>query len=156
MLCCARTQINEEIKKKIVSLAIMDLDWEYLINMASRHRLRPLLYVNLNSICPENVPEDVLGNLKSYYMTNVQKNLMLTGELVKVIEILESNNIKAIPYKGPVLAASGYGKIGLREFGDIDIFIDKTNAIKVKNAMLSNEYELCPLIKIEDSFYMKF
>ena len=156
LLCCARTRINKEIEKKIISLVSMDLDWEYLVNMASRHRLRPLLYVNLNSICPEKLPEDVLGNLKSYYMANVQKNLMLTGELVKIINILESNDIKAIPYKGPVLATSAYGNIGLREFGDIDIFIDKSDALKVKNAMLTNEYELCPPINIEDSFYMKF
>ena len=156
MLCCARTHVNEEINKKIISLASRDLDWEYLVNMASRHRFRPLLYINLNSICPEEVPEDVLGNLKSYYMANVQKNLMLTGELVKVIEILKFNDINAVPYKGPVLASLAYGNIGLREFGDIDIFIDKKNALKVKNAMISNEYELCPPIKIEDSFYMKF
>lgn len=156
MLCCARTKVNDETKNKIISLVSMDLDWEYLINMASRHRLRPLLYVNLNSICPKKVPEDVLGNLKSYYLANVQKNLMLTGELVKVIEILESNNIKAIPYKGPVLATSAYGNIGLREFGDIDLLIDKKDAIKVKNAMLSRGYSLSPQINIEDSFYKKF
>ncbi|MDO9045575.1 MAG: nucleotidyltransferase family protein [Methanobacteriaceae archaeon] len=155
MLSCARTQVNEEIEKKIISLASMDLDWEYLINMVSRHRLRPLLYVNLNSICPKKVPEDVLESLKSYYMANVQKNLMLTGELVKIIEILESNDIKAIPYKGPVLASLAYGNIGLRQFGDIDILIDETDALKVKEIMISEGYELYSNIIIDNAVYMK-
>ncbi len=57
--------------------------------MATRHRLRPLLYYNLNSICPEKVPENVLVDLKEFYHHNVRKNLMLTGELVKVMEVTE-------------------------------------------------------------------
>jgi hypothetical protein len=154
MLCCARTKVNEEIKNKVISLVSTDLDWEYLINMASRHRLRPLLYVNLNAICPKKVPEDVLENLKSYYMANVQKNLMMTGELVKVMKLLEENGINAVTYKGPVLAHSVYGNIGYREFGDIDILIDKSDAINVKNIMISNGYEFYPKIKLNDSIYM--
>lgn len=141
MLCCARTKFNDEIKNKIISLASMDLNWEYLINMASRHRLRPLLYVNLNSICPEKVPEDVLGNLKSYYMANVQKNLMLAGELFKIIEILESNNIKAIPYKGPVLASLAYGNIGLRLINDLDVYINESDVINTKKILILTGYK---------------
>ncbi|MDP2836331.1 MAG: nucleotidyltransferase family protein [Methanobacteriaceae archaeon] len=141
MLSCARTQVNEEIEKKIISLASMDLDWEYLINMVSRHRLRPLLYVNLNSICPKKVPEDVLESLKSYYMANVQKNLMLTGELVKIIEILESNDIKAIPYKGPVLASLAYNNIGLRIINDLDIYVDESNIFKAIEILKLEGYQ---------------
>lgn len=156
MLCCARTQVNEEIKKKIISLASMDLDWEYLINMASRHKLRPLLYVNLNSICPEYVPEDVLGNLKSYYLANVQKNLMLTSELVKVMELLEENGIKCVPYKGPVLSLSAYGSLSLRDFDDLDVLIPRDNAIKTKKILLKNGYEHKFTIKdSHDELYVK-
>ena len=156
ILNCGHSQINDELEKKIIKLVNLNLDWEYIVDMATRHRLRPLLYYNLNKICPDKVPEDVLVSLREFYHSNVRKNLMMTGELVKIIEILESDDIKAIAYKGLVLAASGYGNIGLREFGDIDLFIDKSNALKVRNTMLSNEYELLPPIKIEDSFYMKF
>lgn len=125
--------------------------------MATRHRLRPLLYYNLNSICPEKVPEDVLSGLKEFYQDNVRKNLMLTGELIKVMELLENNGIKAFTYKGPVLAAQAYGNIGLREFGDIDIFIDKEDALKVKDLMIGNGYELYPHLNFkDDEYYLKF
>ena len=80
---------------------------------------------------------------------------MLTGELVKVMELLEDNGIKAFTYKGPVLASQAYGNIGLREFGDIDIFIEKENALKVKDLMIDNEYSVYPKIDIDDSIYMK-
>ena len=66
------------------------------MDMATRHRLRPLLYYNLNAVCPEKVPEDVLIDLREFYHDNVRKNLMLTGELVKVMGLLEDNGIKCI------------------------------------------------------------
>lgn len=123
--------------------------------MASKHRLRPLLYYNLNNVCPEKVPEDFLKYLKDFYHSNTHKNLLFTGELIKIMELLKENKINAFTYKGPVLAHIAYGNIGLREFGDIDIFIDKSDALKAKEVMLKNDYILDPPIKAEDRIYMK-
>ncbi|MGF7119192.1 nucleotidyltransferase domain-containing protein [Methanobacterium oryzae] len=155
MLCCARTKVNEGIKEKIISLIDDKFDWQHLLDIASRHRLKPLLYYNLNAICPKLVHEDTLKELKDSFNANVCKNLMLTGELIKVLNLLESEGITAIPYKGPVLASMAYGNIGLREFRDLDIFIDKSDVLNAKNIIISQGYELYNPIKIEDSFYMK-
>ncbi|MEL7669260.1 nucleotidyltransferase family protein [Methanobacterium sp.] len=155
LLCCARTDVNPEIRDKLWFLIQNKLDWDYLLNLASMHKLLPLLYHNLNFICPEMVPEDILGELKDNFNANVRKNLMMTGELIKILELLESEGITAIPYKGPVLASMVYGNIGLRQFGDIDILINQTDALNVKNIMINNEYKLYVPIVITDSFYMK-
>ena len=156
ILSCGHSQVNEELEKKIMKLVNLDLDWEYIVDMATRHRLKPLLYYNLNKICPDNVPEDVLESLKEFYHSNVQKNLMMTGELVKVMKLLEKNGVNAITYKGPVLAQMAYGNVGLREFGDLDILVDKSDALKVIEIMAQTDYELYPSINIEDSFYLRF
>lgn len=140
LLCCARTNVNPEIMDKILSLVQNDMNWDYLLKMASGHRLMPLLYYNLNSICPKMVPEDILNKLKDNFNANVRKNLMLTGELIKVLNLLESEGITAVPYKGPVLAASTYGNVGLREFNDLDIFIKKQDTFKIIEILLSEGY----------------
>jgi len=156
LLCCARTDVNPEIKDKILYLIENDMDWNYLLNLASRHRLLSLLYHNLNVICPEMVPEDILGELKDNFNANVRKNLMMAGELIKVLNLLESEGITAIPYKGPVLASMAYGNIGLREFGDIDIFVRESEALKAKMLLLSNDFTLCfEFNHITDEFYLK-
>jgi hypothetical protein len=155
LVCCARTNVNSEIKAKILFLVQNKLDWDYLLDLTSRHRLIPLLYHNLSSICPELVPEDILSELKEYFDANVRKNLMMTGELIKIISLLESEGITAVPYKGPVLASIAYGNIGLREFNDLDILISQSDALNVKKTMLSNGYELYHPINIKDSFYMQ-
>lgn len=156
LLCCARTDVNPEIKDKILSLIQNDIDWDYLLKLASRHRLMPLLYYNLNSICPEMVPEAVLGELKDYFNANVRKNLMMTGELIKVLNLLESEGITVIPYKGPVLASMAYGNIGLRQFNDLDLFIEKSNVIKAKNLLISEGYRsVLNLDHISEFHYLK-
>jgi hypothetical protein len=155
ILNCGHSQINDELEKKIIKLVNLNLDWEYIVDMATRHRLRPLLYYNLNKICPDKVPEDVLASLREFYHSNVRKNLMMTGELVKVMKLLEENGVNAVTYKGPVLAQMAYGNVGYREFGDLDIFIKKEDALKSKNTMISNEYCLNPPIKLKNSIYVK-
>lgn len=154
MLLCAQTQLNPEIKSKLIKLILSDLNWEYLLKVAAIHRLTPLLYHNLNKICPEMVPDKVLDELKDSFIANIKKNLLMTGELIKILKILKSNNINAIPYKGPILANLVYGDISLREFNDIDILINKSDAIKLKSLMLSKGYELDLPVSINDSLYL--
>ncbi len=141
LLYCSHSQVNQELKDNISSLASSDLNWEHIMDMATRHRLRPLLYYNLNSICPEKVPENVLMDLKEFYHDNVRKNLMLTGELVQILNLLDSFEIKVIPYKGPVISLLAYNDLSLRTFNDLDIFIKKSDALKIRKILISKGYK---------------
>ncbi len=111
--------------------------------------------MNLNFICPEKVPLEILEKLKIEFHANAKKNMLLTGELVKVMKLLDENGINAVTYKGPVLAHSIYGNIAYRQFGDIDILTDKKGALKSKDIIFSEGYELCRPFKVDDSTYMK-
>ena len=154
LICCARTDVNSKIRDKILYLVQNDLDWDYLLNLASRHRLRSLLYHNLNSVCPEMVPEDILSELKGNFNANVRKNLMMTGELIKVLDLLESEGITAVPYKGPVLDYTVYGNIGRRQFSDLDIFIPENYILNAIKLLTSKGYDL-KLSNIKKSRYIK-
>jgi hypothetical protein len=45
------------------------------------------------------------------------------GELRRLLHRFEMGGIPAIPFKGPVLAASAYGNLALRRFSDLDILV---------------------------------
>lgn len=155
LLCCARTEVDSETRDKILSLTSNALDWEYLVQMAMRHRLMPLLYYNLNSVGAEKVPGDVLGRLREESHDTLRNNLLFIRELVEILNLFKLNGMNAITYKGPILASLAYDNIGFRQFGDVDVLIDKRDALKAKELLLSNGYELTPPIKVSHDYYMK-
>ncbi|NJL52549.1 MAG: nucleotidyltransferase family protein [Hydrococcus sp. SU_1_0] len=99
ILCCSRTHLNASISERIKFLVQQDLDWKYLFNTAAHQGVMPLLYQNLYQTCPEQVPQDLLSNLRSYFQLNTQRVLLLTAELLKILNILKANQIEAIPFK---------------------------------------------------------
>ena len=155
LLLCARTRMTEEIEEEIKSLVNPDIDWDQLLQLSTEHRLTPLLYWQLNSVCPDLVPSGVMESLKTYFNDNARKNLLLTGGLINILKLFESHKIQAIPYKGPILALQAYGNLAFRQFGDIDILVKKLEVVKIKELMISSGYKLYEPINVDDSYYMK-
>jgi hypothetical protein len=141
LLVCARTYKDSERAAQIRTLLRKDTDWSYLIRMAGRHGMIPLLYWHLNATCPEAIPETVLDHLRDYFHGNIYRNLFLTGELLKLLNLFEASGIPAVPYKGPILAASVYGNIALREFVDLDILVHKQDVLRAKELLVSVGYQ---------------
>jgi len=66
---------------------------------------------------------------------------MLSGELLNILRLFEAHHIPAIPYKGPVLAASVYGDLAwLRQFGDLDILVPKREVLRAKELLSTHGY----------------
>jgi hypothetical protein len=54
--------------------------------------------------------------------------------------LFETHQIPAISFKGPVLAASVYGNLALREFLDLDILIHKQHVAKARELLVEQGY----------------
>lgn len=154
LLLCARTRITEEVKEKIKSTVQQQLDWNYILQRSFKHKLTPLLYWQLNSLCHDSISPEVMDTLKTYFHENAHKNLLYLGELQKILKLFENSGIDAIPYKGPTLAISVYGNLALREFVDLDIFINQNDVIKAKKMLVSEFYK--PYIYLDPIKEKKF
>ncbi len=115
-------------------------DWTYLIEKARIHAIRPLLYDLLRLACPEIVPSDVMEGLAMHFQANARRNLFLTGELFKILNLFEENSILAVPYKGPVLAHLAYGNMALREFGDLDLLVKEQDVCRASELLRTIGY----------------
>ncbi len=114
-------------------------DWKYLLNAADRHGLRPLLYHNLME-AQHQVPPAVLNDLRRSYLSNSQRNHILTGELLRLLERLEAEGILAIPFKGPVLSQELYGDVAIRMFTDLDVLVRREDVLRAKEIVISEGY----------------
>jgi hypothetical protein len=140
LLCCARTVMDEKRSELLKALIQKSIDWTYLVELAQRHGLMPLLYKNISIFCPEEVPPEILEGLKNQFEANEQRNIFLTGELIKLLYVLESSDVPAIPFKGPALAALVYGDLALRQFSDLDVLVKMKDVLKTRDLLVTLGY----------------
>lgn len=74
LLLCASTRHTDEQKGVIETLSQNTVNWDHLINLADHHRLTPLLYRTLSSVCPNTIPKEILDKLKQLYKSNATRN----------------------------------------------------------------------------------
>lgn len=141
LLHCARLDIDPPRTERIQTLLGHTLDWTKLLALAQRNALIPLLYFQLNKIAPERVPPDRLKELRDRFQRNSARNVMLTGELLSLIELFERNQIPAVPYKGPAIGVGIYGNLSLRPFADLDILVPETNVWKATELLIDRGYQ---------------
>lgn len=143
LLCCARTKASTQVAARLRELAAaVDLEWQYLLQLARRHALIPLLYLNLAREGADSIPRSNLAKLKRQYQENYARNIILTDELCCLIGIFKQAGIDAIPYKGPALALFAYGDLGLRRFVDLDVIVKKSDVPRARDLLLAEGYTL--------------
>jgi hypothetical protein len=117
-----------------------EVDWEYLFQLARRHSIVPLIYVQLEQQATDLIPEHVLAKFKKHYIENSARNTVLTAEICRLINLFRDEGIETIPYKGPVLALFAYGDVALRRFVDLDVIVKKAGVLKAREILLKEGY----------------
>lgn len=119
------------------------LDWQRVEHLVEWHQIQAQLYRELCNR-PE-VPTEFLRSMREGTTMKTVGNMLLTKESVRLLQNLEQEGVKAFLMKGALWASLYYEEIGLREFGDIDFFVDRpdlTNGLKVmeKSGYVPDKY----------------
>lgn len=140
LLQCARSYIDPIHGNDLRNLAGEGIDWQYVIRTALEHGVMPMLYLGLHSFCSEAVPTVTMHQLRELFYANAQRNLFLSSELLKLLRLLDTHGISAIPFKGPVLSVSAYKNLSLRQCRDLDILVRKKDILTAKDLLISEGY----------------
>jgi hypothetical protein len=138
---CARLEIDRERAERLRMLVGSQLDWTLLLALAQRHALIPLLFFQLNRVAPEQVPADQLKKLRDRSQSNAALNVILTGEMVRLLELFEKNQIPGVPYKGPAIGVGIYGNLALRQFADLDILVPEKDVWRATELLSERGYQ---------------
>lgn len=140
LLTCSRTHVDEQRRQRIKEILASPINWEELFIFGRRHGLLPLFYVQLSRIAAAEVPPIELARLKQHYQENAARNLLLTKELLRLIDSFAAAGIDAIPYKGPALADTAYGNLTYRRFLDLDVMVRKQHVVPACEVLLKAGY----------------
>ena len=140
LLSCARGDGDPLAVDAARALLSRPIDWEEALRAAREHRVIPAMYRSLSVMDAGLVPQEVLTSLHAEFRTNSWANLKLTAELMRVIDVLASDEIPVIPYKGPTLAAYLYGDVSLRQFGDLDIILQPKDVPRAQELLTALGY----------------
>jgi hypothetical protein len=109
------------------------LDASVVLETVRRNAIGPLVHASLPPTA--TLPAGLREELAAIAGRTRLENLARTRELLRIVDVLESAGIPALPYKGPVLAQLAYGDVGLRRFGDLDVLVARRDVPAAIRAM---------------------
>ncbi|MBE7383306.1 MAG: nucleotidyltransferase family protein [Leptolyngbya sp. SIO1E4] len=133
---CARTHLEPERCDRIRHLLSLDLDWKFVIVLATQHRVLPLVFHALKQIDSNHVPPEVFTHLQTFFGRHIFRNLNQLAEITRLINLLKQHQIPAIPFKGPTLTLNIYGDIALRQFDDLDILVAPADFLNARQVLM--------------------
>jgi hypothetical protein len=140
----AGAKLSPQRLERIADWNLAALDWNEFLRLGERHGVLPLAARNLiehqYADLVRGNPSKIEGSLRSSYETNLRRSLWLTAELARIMQHFERRQLRAVPFKGPALAQSLYGDVGLRSFSDLDFLIAPVDFERAKQALAEIGY----------------
>jgi len=115
------------------------VDWVEFQRLAEYHGVLPLAARNLMEH-GRGLPVEIQRSLRSAYEANLRRSLWFSAELSRISRHFEGKNLRAVPYKGPVLAEAVYRDPGLRSYSDLDLLIIPDDFARAKQALTELGY----------------
>lgn len=140
VIACLRSRAGGAETARLPLLLRASPDWPHVLRIAAYHKVSLLVYHSLKTYVAEDVPPAVMSRMRANAAGTARRGLFLVGELVKTLSLFEARGIKALPFKGPAVAYGLYGSLGLREFGDLDILVQKKDVPEATALLVSQGY----------------
>jgi len=150
--CCQTSPSQKNIQYIISYLNTHDDEIQNIITLALAHGILPLVYKTIISV-KNNLSikikskETMCTSLKLVYLEIVQKNMLMTSELIRITTLLRQNHLHVLAFKGPTLSKLAYGDIISRQYVDIDVLVDQKDVLSV--AKLLTMHHFVPLISLD-------
>jgi hypothetical protein len=149
LLCCSDVRPAVDRLAHAEALLAADLDWPWIVATAQLHGVAPLLYSHLIAVLQDGAAPAPLERLRESFQADLRRSFLMAQELLAVEELLSANEIPALPYKGPVLAAAEYGNVAHRPCCDLDILVHRSDLERARDLLIARgyvpEHQLAPL-----------
>jgi hypothetical protein len=143
VLLTLRSLIRSRDDNRLSELLTGNVDWDYLLALSYFQDVSPMIahILTRDEYC-SYIPEPYQKRLQRSYLDNVNRNIILANELVKVIEMFGRHGIETIALKGTALAEQLYVNPIPRITHDIDVLVHKDQLSNAKSLLQEMGYSL--------------
>jgi hypothetical protein len=140
-LLCELTgvELAPERVGRIANWNLSAVNWSEFLRLADHHGVLPLAARNLSEHA-RGLPPEIEQALRTAYEANLRRSLWFSAELSRIMQHFEGAQLRAVPYKGPVLAQALYGDLGLRSFSDLDFLVCPADFERAKQSLAEIGY----------------
>lgn len=148
---CSAMPMPEVYLKRAERLYSEGLDLSECVKIAYVHQVYGLFASNLKKYFPaagqatrSGEASGITDEIRGLY-ENANKNkiaaMKQSGELVRLVRLMEGAGIRAVPMKGVILSKILYGEATYRVATDIDILVPHEKLAEAKELLLSHGYK---------------
>jgi len=141
LFTCLRGRVGEKERELLDAVTVEGINWDFFMGLAVHHGIYPLVYQYLSTLDNAVLPLAVVCSLREKFRENMSKSLQMTGELVKLIQLMEQNGIRVLVLKGFLLGHKLYGNVALRPAHDLDILVWPEEVDKASKIIEAQDYE---------------
>lgn len=127
----ARSEPVPGLRAELQSLLTSETtDWEAVFDLSVRHGTTALLVHHIHEHgLSDVVPDPWMSRLRAFAHAVLRHNVCATGELTRILAVLENAGIATLPIKGPLLAKRYYRNVALRRFVDLDLVVERSHIL---------------------------
>ncbi len=115
---------------------VSSVDGRRLIQVIREHRCLPLILMGLQAGTPDaDLKYPMMGWLRQGQASLVARSIHMTALLKDVLGRLTGAGLRAIPFKGPAMAAWLYGDSAFRPSEDLDIWIHPDDFLRAGDVL---------------------
>src|SRR5579863_4165461 len=139
LLACVRWALGVTPLCAIPPLANEVRDWQLFLDLAAAHGLQPVAADCLHR-SSSDIPDGVSGILDKALRENAKRVLIHTAELVRLTQLLDSAEVRAVALKGPVLAHACYDEPAHRMMSDLDLLVRRQDLSRATQILVNAGY----------------
>ncbi len=140
ILLSSRNTIDSASKRKIKELLGENLDWNFIKDLAIRNKIIHLLCNTLKNNFQSEIDEEVYTQISDEVSVHVSSNKDALNLLFDVNQLLSSEDIPVIIFKGLVFSYLVYDSSTYRCQGDIDLLVRPEDFLKARDILIRNGF----------------
>ena len=138
-LCLSATPCA--IESGTISDALVNLDWDILLELAEEHGVLGILAMRLRAHEYRGVPAGAREKLQRQMRAQHLFTLSMTAELFRIVDDFKQAGIPTILVKGPLISLLAYKDPAVRSYVDLDLLVLHSQILPATLRMIEMGFE---------------